>query len=76
MGDRYRVTKRINGRLSVYLQGTYRVGKSVRTENKYIGPATAAPSLRLRTTDMYASVVSRSLSSCTRNSAELSAVRT
>jgi hypothetical protein len=43
MGNWYRVTKRINGRLYVYLQRTYRVGKSVKTENKYIGPATATP---------------------------------
>ncbi len=35
----YRVTKRINGRLYDYWQRTYRVGKSVKTENKYIGPA-------------------------------------
>src|SRR5215475_6675621 len=35
----YKVTKRINGRLYDYWQRTYRVGKSVKTENKYIGPA-------------------------------------
>ena len=35
----YKVTKRINGRFYDYWQRTYRVGKSVKTENKYIGPA-------------------------------------
>src|SRR5260370_28026256 len=35
----YRVTKRINSRLYDYWQRTYRVGKTVKTENKYIGPA-------------------------------------
>jgi hypothetical protein len=39
MGKWYKVTKRINGRLYDYWQRTYRVGKSVKTENKYIGPA-------------------------------------
>ena len=39
MSSWYRVTKRINGRLYDYWQRTYRVGKSVKTENKYIGPA-------------------------------------
>jgi hypothetical protein len=38
MGSWYRVTKRINGRLYHYWQRTYRAGKSVKTENKYIGP--------------------------------------
>jgi hypothetical protein len=38
MGSWYRVTKRINGRLYDYWQRTYRVGKSVKTENRYIGP--------------------------------------
>jgi hypothetical protein len=35
----YRVTKKINGRFYDYWQRTYRVGKSVKTENRYIGPA-------------------------------------
>src|SRR5262245_5740887 len=35
----YRVTKKVNGRLYDYWQCTYRVGKSVRTENRYIGPS-------------------------------------
>jgi hypothetical protein len=35
----YKVTKRINGRSYDYWQRTYRVGKSVKTANKYIGPA-------------------------------------
>ena len=39
MGNWYRVTKRINGRLYDYWQRTYRVGKAVKTENQYIGPA-------------------------------------
>lgn len=39
MGNWYRVTKRINGRLYNYWQRTKRVGKSVKTENRYIGPA-------------------------------------
>jgi hypothetical protein len=36
----YRVTKKIKGRLYDYWQRTYRVGKSVKTENRYIGPST------------------------------------
>jgi hypothetical protein len=36
----YRVTKKIKGRHYDYLQRTYRVGKSVKTENRYIGPST------------------------------------
>jgi hypothetical protein len=39
MGNWYRVTKTINGRRYDYWQRTKRVGKSVKTENKYIGPA-------------------------------------
>jgi len=43
MGDTamkwYRVTKTIKGRRYHYLQRTFRVGNSVKTENKYIGPA-------------------------------------
>ena len=39
MGTWYKVTKRINGRLYDYWQRTYRVGKQVKTENKYIGRA-------------------------------------
>jgi hypothetical protein len=39
MGSWYRVTKRINARLYDYWQRTCRVGKSVKTENKYIGPS-------------------------------------
>ncbi|SRR6266545_2840985 len=37
--DWYRVTKKINGRFYDYWQRTYRVGRSVKTENRYIGPA-------------------------------------
>ena len=44
MGNWYRVTKCINGRLYDYWQRTYRVGKSVKTENKYIGPTSNGPS--------------------------------
>jgi hypothetical protein len=36
--DWYRVVKTINGRRYLYLQKTYRVGRSVKTLNKYIGP--------------------------------------
>lgn len=39
MGNWYRVTKKINGRLYDYWQKTYRQGRSVKTMNKYIGPA-------------------------------------
>ena len=39
MGNWYRVTKKIHGRFYDYWQRTYRVGKSVRTENRYIGPS-------------------------------------
>jgi hypothetical protein len=42
VGNWYRVTKRISGRLYDYWQRTYRVGKVVKTENKYIGPASRA----------------------------------
>lgn len=38
--DWYRVVKTINGRRYLYLQKTYRVGKSVKTLNRYVGPAT------------------------------------
>jgi hypothetical protein len=41
VGSWYRVTKKINGRLYDYWQRTYRIGKSVKTENKYIGPTAA-----------------------------------
>ena len=34
----YIVTKRIKGRYYLYQQETYRVGKKVKTRNKYIGP--------------------------------------
>lgn len=36
----YRVVKTVNGRKYLYDQKTYRVGKQVRTLNRYIGPAT------------------------------------
>jgi hypothetical protein len=36
--DWYRVVKTINGRRYLYLQKTYRVGCSVKTLNKYVGP--------------------------------------
>jgi hypothetical protein len=35
----YRVTKKIHGRFYDYWQRTCRVGKTVKTENKYIGPS-------------------------------------
>jgi hypothetical protein len=38
MGNWYKVTKRINGRLYDYWQRTERHGKQVKTFNKYIGP--------------------------------------
>jgi hypothetical protein len=34
----YPIVKRINGRLYLYLQQSYRLGKRVKTRNKYIGP--------------------------------------
>jgi len=40
----YRVTKRINGRLYDYWQRSKRVGKSVKTENVYIGPSQSSVS--------------------------------
>jgi hypothetical protein len=39
----YQVTKTINGRRYLYWQKTYRVGSSVLTLNKYIGPANNPP---------------------------------
>src|SRR5690349_14164122 len=39
VGSWYKVTKRINGRFYDYWQRTYRVGKSVKTDNRYIGPS-------------------------------------
>jgi hypothetical protein len=42
MGNWYKVKKRINGRLYYYWQRTQRVGGSVKTENKYIGPASGS----------------------------------
>lgn len=41
VGDWYRVSKRINGRRYDYWQRTYRVGASVKTENRYIGPSSS-----------------------------------
>lgn len=41
----YKVTKNINGRLYDYWQRTFRVGKTTKTENKYIGPSSKALSL-------------------------------
>ena len=38
----YRVIKTIRGRKYVYLQKTQRVGRSVKTINKYVGPASGA----------------------------------
>jgi hypothetical protein len=35
----YRLTKKVNGRFYDYWQRTHRVGKSVKTENRYIGPS-------------------------------------
>lgn len=40
MGNFYKVTKKIHGRYYDYWQKTYRVGKRVKTLNKYIGPST------------------------------------
>lgn len=37
----YTVTKTIKGRRYLYLQMTYRVGKQVKTKNKYLGPASS-----------------------------------
>jgi hypothetical protein len=39
--DWYKVVKTINGRKYLYLQKTYRDGGSVKTLNRYIGPATS-----------------------------------
>lgn len=39
MNGFYRVTKKINGHLYDYWQRTKRIGKSMKTENVYIGPA-------------------------------------
>jgi hypothetical protein len=44
VGSWYVVRKRINNRLYLYWQRTKRVGGSVKTENRYIGPA-AGPAL-------------------------------
>jgi hypothetical protein len=38
VGSWYQVTKKINDRFYDYGQRTYRVGKSIKTENRYIGP--------------------------------------
>jgi hypothetical protein len=42
----YRVTKTINGRKYLYWQRTKRIGRRVKTENKYIGPAAAYATVR------------------------------
>jgi hypothetical protein len=39
VGKWYRVTKTIKGHQYIYEQQTYRDGKSVRTRNRYVGPA-------------------------------------
>jgi hypothetical protein len=57
VGSWYRVTKKINGRLYDYWQRTKRVGKSVKTENKYIGPAACAPSIAPSTYSITAAVI-------------------
>src|SRR5262245_15828555 len=41
---RYKVVKTINGHRYLYWQRTKRVGKAVKTENRYIGPAAGSPS--------------------------------
>jgi len=46
MGNWYQVVKTINGRKYLYWQKTYRVGVSVKTLNKYIGPAANPPRMR------------------------------
>jgi len=43
MGNWYQVTKHIHGRQYLYWQTTYRVGRIVKTLNKYIGPAANPP---------------------------------
>jgi hypothetical protein len=48
MGNWYKVTKRINGRLYDYWQRTNRVGGRVKTENKYIGPAGSVKAAAVR----------------------------
>jgi hypothetical protein len=50
MGNWYRVTKKIHGRFYDYWQRTYRVGKQVKTENKYLGPTgrSSTPSSGIR----------------------------
>lgn len=45
MGDWYRVTKKIYRRRYDYWQRTYRVGASVKTENRYIGPSSGHPQI-------------------------------
>lgn len=42
----YRVTKTIKGRHYIYEQRTWREGKRVRTESRYIGPADGGPQRR------------------------------
>ena len=42
MGNWYRVTKTIKGRKYDYWQKTRRIGRSVKTENEYIGPSSAS----------------------------------
>lgn len=46
MGKWYRCTKTIRGRKYDYWQQTYRVGRSVKTRNKYIGPTGGCYSVR------------------------------
>jgi hypothetical protein len=53
MGNWYKVTKRINGRLYDYWQRTFSVGKSVKTENRYIGPVSHAAPIVSAVTDQY-----------------------
>src|SRR5690348_10372718 len=42
----YRVTKTIKGRRYIYEQRTWREGKRVRTQSRYIGPVDAQPARR------------------------------
>ena len=42
MGAWYRVVKKVKGRRYAYLQRTLRKGKTVHTENQYLGPVDGA----------------------------------
>jgi hypothetical protein len=60
MGGWYKVVKHITGKYYLYDQRTYRVGSSVKTENRYIGPIDGSSA---QTVKAYSGHINRALKS-------------